>query len=175
MKKILSLILVLASVICFCSCAKEETSITDISSYDTVWTLSDRKASSYSFLFPTSITANDVLLFSCEHKKSFSGAEWQVVLELKYESDALELETDKIKSLCKGSAVFGESEFFSLPVYASVWNTNGCYEYAIFNSEQSTITYVYLQNKEKTDITLDSGAVPVEYALKMESASFSIY
>lgn len=175
-KKIAALALAFLCLFSFSACKNEKTVLNNPDEYDALWTLGERRVSFSSFLFPTSIVTSDALSFECEHETSFLlGARWQAVLELQYDANGFALEKDKIKALCAGSAVYGESEYFDYEAYASVWNMDGCYEYAIFNSDKNTITYVYLQHKEKKDITLDSSLVAKGYEHQMKCAEFCIY
>ena len=176
LKRVTALALVFLCLCSFVGCNSTRTTIKAPADYDALWTLGNRRVSFSSFLFPTSIDTSNVISFGCEHETSFLlGARWQAVLELQYDSESFAFEKDKIKALCAGSVIYGESEYFDRETYASVWNTDGCYEYAIFDSDKNTVSYVYLQHKEKKDITLDSSLIPNGYEHQMKGAEFSIY
>ncbi len=176
MKKAFALILALVCCLSLFGCGTEKTVISDIGEYDSLWTLRDRLASFSSFLFPTSVDEDSVLCFRCEHETSVMyGAKWQVILELEYESETFSFETDKIKALCNGSLVYGENEYFEEDAYASVWNESGIFEYALVNSAEQKITYIYLQRMDKDEINLDEKYIPEEYKMEMKTDSFSVY
>ncbi len=176
MKKLTAILLIMTCLLCFAGCKSEKTEITAIGDYDAIWTLSERRASESSFLFPTAIIPTDVQLFKCEHINTMPiGTEWEVILKLQYNTETFKAEADKIQSLCKGSPIHGESDHFDTVSYASVWNWNSCFEYAILNEEENTITYVYLQLKDKDDISIDSKYLPKDYKLEMGTSEFSIY
>lgn len=56
-----------------------------------------------------------------------------------------------------------DSEHFDRPVFIQVYDKNCCYEYAVPDEENLTITYVYLQFISDSELRLDSSEKPLDY------------
>lgn len=170
-------------VICFtllaCSCdgIYDETVITNIESYDTIWGLPERRIVAESILFPKSVDEQNVLNFKCKHTTyQLLGTGWQIELSLKYDVDEFQIEKARINSVCSDSVVCGNSEYFSHPTYATVWNWNACFEYAVINEEEQTIGYIYLQLINEDDLEISSVYKPDKYEMEIEGkVAFSVY
>ncbi len=177
MKKITILLLAFL-ILCLCGCSDEyeKTIIDDISKYETVWDLSEHRIDDGSKLFPSEIADKKVNEFYCEHITSLPiGTEWQMVLEIEYNAEEYNTELSRIQKLCEKSPVYNKTDYFNNTAYATVWNWNGCYEYVIVDEATHTVTYLYLQLKDKEDITIDNTLLPNNYALEMGDIEFSIY
>ena len=178
MKKFLFvLILTFVSAFCLCSCVYEETIISDTALYDSIWELSERRIVEPSELFPSSINDKDCNKFNCIHTSYLPvGTGWQIELSINYDSVSFVNETNRLNKVCENSVVYGESIYFESNAYAAVWNWNGCFEYAVCDTDTLTITYIYLQLINKEDLKISFNCVPINYNLTMEdSAEFSIY
>lgn len=165
-------------ILCLCGCSDEyeKTVIDDISKYETVWTLPEHRASENSELFPSNIGDKKVNEFYCEHITALPiGTEWQMILKIEYGDEEYSTELARIQKLCTNSPVYGETDYFNQIAYATVWNWNGCYEYVIVDDVSHTVTYLYLQLKNKEDIFIDNTLLPNGYALEMDDVEFSIY
>jgi len=174
-KKALALLITLIISVCLFSCKDEKTFITDVNSYSCIWDLPEFRIVETE-LFPPSID-EESCFFNCEHVVEFLlGTRWQIELSIEFDDESYETETKRIKELSRGSVVFGESEYFDIPAYATVWNWNGCYEYALFNESTKTITYIYLQLNNKDQLTITNSYIPKNYSLTMNDVpEFTIY
>ena len=171
---IISLIFIFS--INLCSCADREIIITNIKEYGNIWSLSERRADEKNLLFPESVLENECEDFICKHTTyGLVGTGWQVFLKIKYDETVFSEEITRLKNLCEKSPVKGESDYFEKSAYASVFNSNGCYEYAVINEADKTICYIYLQLIDKKNLIIDEEYIPKGYELEMNSYSFSIY
>ena len=179
MRKGLILIVVLSFIILLCSCSGiyEEKVINDPSKYQSIWTLPERRVDDEtSLLFPDSIEGKQVIDFYCKHTTySLVGTGWQVELRIKYEDESFIKEVERLKNMCEVSVICGESDYFDAPAYASVWNWNDCFEYAVVNEEDKTVGYVYLQLINKDDLEIDSDLVPDKYDEISDSQIYTAY
>lgn len=171
------IVLILITMMSSCSEVHDETLISDVRLYDTIWTLPERRASETCDLFPEHIEEGQVEAFRCKHTTyQIVGTGWQVELAIQYDEDAFLSEKERLSRLCKDSPVCGASEFFVNPAYASVWNWNGCFEYAIINEESHTMIYIYLQLMDKDKLEINEQYVPQQYEIEMSNTQeFSIY
>lgn len=124
----------------------EQKTVTDIAYYDEMWD-NPEKHEDYnkSILFPKSVENLKVTDFLFVYNVHLFITEWQIELVVKYDEDYFENEVERIKSVCKGSPVYGETEYFDKPAYASMWDYDSCYEYAIVDEKNSEIVYIYFQ------------------------------
>lgn len=175
MKKVITALLIAVFLFCMCSCGRivSDKEVTDISEYGTVWEEISRpygipqKYSSSSELFPKTLQNLDVRKFASRHiQYQVLGDGWQVELKAAFDASDFENEVKRLSSLTENSPVHGASEYFGLPVYASVWNGElGSFEYAVIRESEKTISYIYLQGvEEKDDFSISSDCVPNNYA-----------
>lgn len=179
MKKGLLIISVLLFFMVISSCKNvyNETIVSNIELYDTIWNLPERRVAETSALFPSVVEENQVVKFNCRHTTyEFVGTGWQVELVIQYTEDAFWAEKDRLNVLCRNSVVCGDSKYFDYFAYATVWNWNSCFEYAVVNEENNTIGYIYLQLINENDLTIDSQYLPNEYKMELsDSQIFSVY
>ncbi len=158
-----------------CGQTYKETLLTDISTYSEHLVLPERRASEKSSLFPDDITGIDAVNFVCFHKTEIPvGTQWQVELVVRYSLDEFIEEENRIKILCESSPVFESSEHFKTKVYASVWNWHGCYEYAVVNSEEFSIAYIYLQLASE-NLVINENYMPIDYSMTLEEGEWTVY
>ncbi len=177
MKKAIILLLAFL-LLCLCGCSDEyeKTVINDVSKYETVWDLPEHRIAEPSKLFPSDISDKKVNEFYCEHITTLPvGTEWQMVLEIAYTAEEYGTELAIIQKLCENSPVCGKTDYFNNTAYATAWNWNGCYEYVVLNEASHTATYLYLQLKNKDDVSIDEALLPKGYDLEMGNVEFSIY
>lgn len=177
MKKITILLLAFL-ILCLCGCSDEyeKTVIDDVTEYETVRDLPEHRIAERSKLFPSNIADKKVNEFYCEHITALPvGTEWQMVLEIEYNAEEYNTELTRIQKLCENSPVCGKTDYFSNTAYATVWNWNGCYEYIVLDDANYTATYLYLQLKNKEDISIHKSLLPNDYDLEMGDVVFSIY
>ena len=177
--KIYSFFAFLILIFCVTSCsdARQETVISDIGDYNNVWTMPERRADETNVLFPSSVNKEHCLSFFCKHTTyRLVGTGWQVSLEIKYDDSAYLSEIDRLNSLCTESPICGTSEHFDCHVYATVWNWNGCFEYAVVDENEKTVCYVYLQLIEKSDLEIAQKHIPKGYEMQMNNTKiYSVY
>ena len=162
---------------CSCSNVYDETIISNIKLYDTIWTLPERRVSETSSLFPSIIEEETVINFRCKHTTyQLVGTGWQVELTVKYSDNSFYDEVKRLNELCYNSIICGESKYFDIPAYASVWNHICCFEYAVVNEEDKTIGYLYLQLINKDDLEISPLYIPKQYEMDYtDSLAYTIY
>ncbi len=176
MKKIV-FVFVMVLLLCSCSDVYDEIIITDINRYGEIWTLPERRASENSLLFPSEIDSNSVEMFRCNHTTyQYVGTGWQVEIVVKYTKDEFNKKREDIEKLTEKSVVVGNTPFFGFPVYATVWNWNGCFEYALVNETEHSIAYIYLQLIDKNDLVISNEYVPTGYEMSLDDGKvYSVY
>lgn len=179
MKKTL-LLTIAAFMLCFvCSCngAYDETNISDVSEYKQIWNLPERRAGESCELFPKCVDGLEVIDFNCKHTTyHLVGTGWQVELIVKYNADSFSAEKERIKVLCEKSVVCGNTDYFDNPAYATVWNWNSCFEYAVVDDQKLTISYIYLQLADKEKLVIASDIIPNRYDMNMSGIEeYSLY
>ena len=178
MKKIFILIcFILTLSLISCSNVYEEIIISDIKEYDSIWSLSERRVAEGSLLFPNNVTKEQSISFLCKHSTyRWLGTGWQLVLEVKYSDKVFLEEVNRLDNLCIDSPVCGSSEYFENPTYATVWNWNGCFEYAVIDEKEKTICYIYLQLIANNDLTIDERYIFKGYEMQLtDSETYSVY
>ena len=179
MKKHIAVIAVciLVLMVSACSDVYRETVISDIRDYKAIWTLPERRASEVSVLFPSAVEAEQVTAFYCKHSTyKWLGTGWQVVLSVGYDEAAFSAEQARLRQICDDSVLYGLSAYFDHPAYATVWNWNACFEYAIVNEDDRTVSYVYLQLIQKDDLILDETLIPKQYEMELPNVEeYSVY
>lgn len=180
MKKIIlwAISLFLISSIVSCNNAWTEVTITDIDKYDTIWFLQERSASETSILFPAVANEDCTTAFLLKHTVSLPlGTRWQVLLEIKYSEQNFLSEVKRLTDLCAASPICGVSEHFDIPAYATVWNWHGCFEYALVNHEERTISYLYIKSiLYEDDFIIDRKYIFKDYDWDLpDSEIYNIY
>lgn len=172
---LISFILILS--LSSCSDVYEETIISDIEEYDNIWTLPERRASEISALFPNNVNEEQCVTFICKHTTyQLVGTGWQVLLEIRYDESLYFSEIERINNLCTDSPICGSSEYFDNQAYATVWNWNGCFEYAVVDEQEKTVCYIYLQLIQKDNLNLDEKYIPKGYEMQLsDSESYRKY
>ncbi|MBQ0083682.1 MAG: hypothetical protein KBS52_02805 [Clostridiales bacterium] len=161
---LLTLIATIITLGVSCDDIYKQRAISDIAHYDEVWELPESHIAGNSKLFPKTVKQDDCLDFNCRHLTyKWVGSGWELVLKLKYDDSAFAGEKERIATLCAGSPVCGESQYFDLPAYASVWGCSGAYEYAIIDDEAMTVSYVYLQLINRDVLELNRKYLPKNY------------
>lgn len=170
-------ILILSLNLFSCSDAYEETIISDIREYDDIWSLSERRADETSVLFPSSVNEEECIEFICRHTTyQLLGTGWQILLKIKYDDALFSSEMSRLNNLCKNSPICGYSEYFDNYAYATVWNWNSCFEYAVIDEKEKTVCYIYLQLIEKNDLFIEEGYIPEGYEMQLtNSQRYSVY
>ena len=106
MRKVLLTIFIFIVLMCSCSNVYDETIISDIKLYDTIWTLPERRVSETSILFPSVIEDENVINFRCKHTTyQLVGTGWQVELTVKYSDDSFYDEVKRLNELCHNSII----------------------------------------------------------------------
>lgn len=174
MKKFLSVALIFLALFSLCSCNRimSITETSKLSDYDDIFYLLEndyRYVVGEEMLFPERIEDLDVIGFTSRELTYFPlGDGREIQLYVKYNNVDFEKETNRIAELTKGSPVHGKSEYFSLPAYASLWNVNSSFEYAVINTNERTVRYVYLHQLDERDFSIPSDYIPKEYVFPSE-------
>lgn len=175
MKKFLSVALISLALFSLCSCNRimSITETSKLSDYDDIFYLlenSYRHIVGEELLFPERIKDLDVIGFTSRELTYLPlGDGREIQLYVKYNNVDFEKETDRLAELTKGSPVHGKSEYFSLPAYASLWNVDGCFEYAVINTNERTVRYVYLHQLDARDFSIPSDYIPKGYVSPSEN------
>ena len=179
MRKVVVILFIL--ILCFnlfsCSDVYEEIIISDIKEYDDIWSLPERRVHETSVLFPNSVSEEECVEFICRHTTYLPlGTGWQILLRIKYDDDRFISEINRLNNLCENSPICGYSENFDDYAYATVWNWNSCFEYAIIDEKEKTVSYIYLQLIEKKDLFIEDEYIPKEYEMQLtDSQRHSFY
>lgn len=179
MKKTACLVISLFLILCLSSCndVYEETLISDIREYNEIWTLPEHRVAETSLLFPNNVAENQCASFVGKHTTyHLLGTGWQISLEVIYDDTSFSEEIDRLNNLCANSAICGASQYFDNPAYATVWNWNSCFEYAVIDEKEKTICYIYLQLIQKNDLIIGENYIPKGYEMQLtDSYSYSVY
>lgn len=150
----------------------EHKTIVDISYYDQMWDNPEKyEGDNESILFPKSVESLDVTDYLFVYNVHLLKTEWQVALVVKYDEDNFEKELERIKTVCKNSPVYGETEYFDKPTYASIWDYGTSYEYAIVDEKNSEIAYIYFQHvyTDTYEFKIKEEYIPVKYRDMIDS------
>ena len=179
MKKWFIVIIAMALILSLFSCDDiyDETIITDIKEYSAIWSLPERRVNEKSELFPFKIDEEQCVEFICKHTTyKWVGTGWQVLLKIVYDDTEFISEMNRLTNLCANSYFCGNSEYFDFPRYATAWNWQGCFEYAIVDNKNKAVCYVYLQLIDKDDLILEKKYIPRGYETQLNnSVIYSIY
>ena len=179
MKKPVLIILCFSLTLSLLSCSGvyEEVIVSDINDYSNMWLLPERRVDEASRLFPDNVTEEQCVAFICKHTTyQLLGTGWQLLLEIRYDDSIYFSEIDRLNNLCGNSPVCGNSEYFDSPTYATVWNWNSCFEYAVVDEKEKTVCYIYLQLIEKDNLIVNKEYIPEGYEMQLSnSKSYSVY
>ena len=169
--------LILAFSLVSCSDIYKETIVTDTEEYRNIWSLPERRVNESSLLFPSEIN-EECAEFKCIHTAyKWVGTGWQITLKLKYNDNLnFEAEIDRLNTLSENSPIHGNSDYFDKTAYASAWNWNGCFEYAVVDEAEKTVNYIYLQLADKDQLIIDDDYIPGGYEMELtDSETYSVY
>lgn len=104
----------------------------------------------------------------------------QICLETTYEESDFEKEVKRISQISinyngKKNKILNDKENFNAEAYICEYNWNHCYEYALIVPETQQITYVFLQNVNKSEVKFDLDWLPDHYEEKDNSLIYCIY
>lgn len=170
------LLIVTASVSNYIDAHMEKKTLTDISAYNTMWTDYERyNGEDKSILFPESIDKQDVDDYLFVYNKHILFPEWQVEVVIKYDEKEFVDEVERIKAVCRCSPIFSKTDYFGNRAYASVWNYEDCFEYAIVDKENMKIAYIYLESTGYDDkkLKIDEKYVPKDFYDRVESEEYT--
>lgn len=170
------LLIVTANVFNYIDAHMEGKTLTDISAYNTMWTDYERyNGEDKSILFPESIDKQDVDNYMFIYNKHIFFPEWQVEVVIKYDEEEFVDEVERIKTVCRCSPIFSKTDYFDNRAYASIWNYEGCFEYAIVDKENMKIAYIYLESTGYDDekLKIDEKYVPKDFYDRVESEEYT--
>ena len=177
MKKIVLTLVCFVLILSFVSCSNmyEDIITSDINYYENIWSRS-RRAGEPSMLFPSTVAKEQCVNFYFNYQDIILAPSWQIFLKNQYDEETFLSEFNHLNTICENSPVCGDSEYFDTQVYATVWNWNGCFEYAIVDEEEKTVSYIYIQLINKEDLMIDEEYIPEGYEMEMEnSVIYSVY
>lgn len=151
--------------LCGCSYPAHKEYYSNIEDYPIIWHLTgfNHGYEGVSSFFPQDIKKLDVQEFYCRYDQQLPlGEGVQIFLIVKYNSnEEFDSECERISSCsftCDNS--FVES---GLEAYATRIGENLSSEYALIDTKQNTVYYIYLQNIPKKEIEFDDMFLPVDY------------
>ena len=138
---------------------------TDASDYLNIWQLSGFRHGDDGSppLFPKSIDELNIKSFYCRYDQQLPlGEGFQIFLNIQYDDKNLfDSELERIVSLSFDCSEYFEQSAFS--AYATCLGKNFSFIYALADSEQQTIYYIYLQNLPKNEIEFSHQFLPNGY------------
>lgn len=141
-----------------------------------------KKFAGYSGLkvFPDNIHEEDILYYYYKSQDTIFSPECQICLETTYEESDFEKEVKRISQISinyngKKNKILNDKENFNAEAYICEYNWNHCYEYALIVPETQQITYVFLQNVNKSEVKFDLDWLPDHYEEKDNSLIYCIY
>lgn len=186
MKKSVIIIVLLFGLLVSCSTCSMGNLIqtTDTSFYPEIWKLPERRTRSFEFeeydsvglLFPKTIDDKTVVRFNFRYLTLLPvDTEYQLELAISYSDTDFEEEVERLKKIGDKCPVIGDTDYFSLPVYATVWNYYGAFEYALVDSSINTIYYLTLQYVSKKELVIEEQLIPKGYFGEIDSPEYSVY
>ena len=188
MKKSVIIIVLLFGLLVSCSTCSMGDLIqtTDISYYPEIWDLPERHSGFYVYelygynsvglLFPETTDDKTVVHFIFRYLTLLPvGTEYQLELAISYSDTDFEEEVERLKKIGDKCPVIGDTDYFSLPVYATVWNYYGAFEYALVDSSINTIYYLTLQYASKKELVIEEQLIPKGYFGEIDSPEYSVY
>ena len=186
MKKSFIIIVLLFGLLVSCSTCSMGNLIqtTDTSFYPEIWKLPERRTRSFEFeeydsvglLFPKTIDDKTVVRFNFRYLTLLPvDTEYQLELAISYSDTDFEEEVERLKKIGDKCPVIGDTDYFSLPVYATVWNYYGAFEYALVDSSINTIYYLTLQYVSKKELVIEEQLIPKGYFGEIDSPEYSVY
>ena len=186
MKKSVIIIVLLFGLLVSCSTCSMGNLIqtTDTSFYPEIWKLPERRTRSFEFeeydsvglLFPKTIDDKTVVRFNFRYLTLLPvDTEYQLELAISYSDTDFEEEVERLKNLCGKCPVIGDTDYFSLPVYATVWKYKGAYEYALIDYSSNTIYYLTIQSATKGELVIDEQLMPKGFFVRIDSPEYCLY
>lgn len=138
--------------------------------YSEIWECAGFYPSRYnlyeiSALFPESIDELNVEKYDARYDEHFPlGEGFQILLSVKYE-DVFEFDTEveRIRAIAIECSEQFEISDFNFLAYATILGWEDTMEYAIINTDEQKIYYVYVQCTEKKEIEFDHKLLPKNY------------
>ena len=165
MKKTIILLLVLIlSTFSGCRYIAYKDYYNDISDYNDIWDLTGfwHGYETQSPLFPESVENLDVKTFFCRYDQQLPlGEGVQLHIEIGYDETALEDEIQRISNLASLNEKNFNSEKFT--AYDIRLGKDSCWEYALIDSNDKTIHYIFLHHLPKKAIELEHDLIPDNY------------
>lgn len=161
------------------STIKHKTIVTDINKYgyfDNLDVLSNLE------IFPETIPDGFIDgQYYFEYKEGFLDSECQIYLKCIYDISTYRNETERLARIeetyqGRNQKIHYNTEDFCQPAYVTVFENDGCYEYALLDEDNLSITYIFLQWIKEKDIKFPDMYLPHDYNCVVSTErSFSIY
>lgn len=179
-KKLVLSIAVLGSLIFSFSGCSYKTYL-DAESYSQIWEKTGFHPISYnlyetSALFPESIDDLKVEKFHARYDEHLPlGEGFQILLSIKYEDKStFEVECNRIELISTEISQQFDISNFEFSAYATIICWEDCFEYAIINTDEQVIFYIFLQDVRKHDIEFDHVFLPKNYP-ELKDAYINMY
>lgn len=182
MKKLISLSLIIILAFSLSGCYHESYEYTDIKDYSKIEKLPEIRENQSLEIIPEDIEKRNVEKFYFSWNLGFVGsASVQLQCSVKYNNSDFKAETNRIKSIkgdgAKGKKITYKKTGFKYPAYVSVFGYDDTNCYALIDSENKTIHYIYLSLMYKDNMKIDKKLLPDNYKElgEIKGESFSIY
>ena len=168
--KLLIPILCIALVFALCSCTYTayKTYYNNIEDYDDIWELTGfyHGYEGKSTFFPNDISSLNVKEFFCRYDEELPlGENVQILLEIEYDEDDFAEERERLSKA--GFECSDSFDIKGIEAYATNLGTSGVHayisEYALLDSDQNTIEYIFLHGVPKEEIEFDHQFLPIGY------------
>ena len=166
-------------VLLVCGILKHRTKITDLNKYGDF--------SKYDLLgnleiFPQAIPDGYIdCQYYLEYEEGVLDSECQIYLRCSYDVSTYQKETNRLAQIeeCykdKRQKIHYDTDYFAYPAYVTVFENDGCYEYALLDEDNVSIIYIFLQWTKEKDIKFPHLYLPKDYDCVVSTEqSFSIY
>lgn len=116
-----------------------------------------------------------------KYKEGFLDSECQVYLKCNYDKSTYKKEIERLAQIeetyqGKTQKIHYDTENFHQPAFVTVFENDGCYEYALLDEDNLSIVYIFIQWVKEKDIKFPNMYLPHDYKCVVSTEqSFSIY
>ncbi len=168
MKKLLCFIMPVVMLFCLCGCYTEKAEYTDYNDVQKINDLPEIRFREALVIFPQSAEKDDVTDFYFSWELGIIGcADVEYYMSVKYSEEDYEKEIKRlsgIKGDDTGKGLVYDEDSFPLPAYVGVLGSYSTNAYALTDSENYIIHYVYLCVKQKEDLKYAGSYLPEGYS-----------
>lgn len=132
-------------------------------------------------IFPDKIPDNIITAsYMSEGIKKGLDPKCQIYLSIQYSSDNFKKEIERLsniketldKNKLEHNISYDKNNFI-YPAYVTIFESNGVFEYALVNSENNEVTYIFIQNTKKESVKFSDKYLPHNFMKYMNSRNSS--